>query len=231
VGGRRPTPAMRFDAPVRDRPFGHCEPRRRRRSGRVHAEPGHQHLAVEIAYHRLRMIDRTPLLRFLSPSALARHVARMPGLPGLPAVPLRPFSRRSSPPSPLMLRSIFCTHAVGGVRWPLRFSLIALCRKHVRPTRRGSTPRLLVGCCGVPRRVAASGASRRPVRVMHRRFFAAGVPLPAGRFTWPGRAPFGGEAFLGFRPVIAADTRSTKRHACDGVRFRRLSRRRSWGSR
>jgi hypothetical protein len=35
--------------------------------------------------------------------------------------------------------------------------------------------------------------------------FCAGVPLPAGRFTWPGRAPFGVEAFLGFRPVIVAD--------------------------
>jgi hypothetical protein len=35
--------------------------------------------------------------------------------------------------------------------------------------------------------------------------FCAGVPLPAGRFTWPGRAPFGVEAFLGFRPVIATD--------------------------
>jgi len=40
--------------------------------------------------------------------------------------------------------------------------------------------------------------------------FCAGVPLPAGRFTWPGRAPFGVEAFSGFRPVIAADTRSAK---------------------
>jgi len=76
---------------------------------------------------------------------------------------------------------------------PCGFALTKLARS----TLRGSTPRVLIETlrrC----RDASLHRARRPPRVMRRRLSAAGVPLPAIRFTWPGRAPFGVAKLHGF---------------------------------
>jgi len=143
--------------------------------------------------HRETMIDRTPLLRFLSPSALARHVALVPDDAIAPAIPLRPLTDSRHL---LRLRdasAASCTHAWAASVCPCGFSRFM--RELARPTLRGSKPRVLIGTLRRSRRVAASIRVAPPL-VMRRRLSAAGVPLPAVRVTWPGRAPFGVEAFV-----------------------------------
>jgi len=106
------------------------------------------------------------------------------------------------------------------------------CTELARSTLRGSTPRVLIetlrrSCatlrCIDPRRAPAA-------RVMRRRLSAPGVPLPALRFTWPGRAPLGVAKLCVFpsrergrqrgRPFVTRVTVSLSTP---------VSRRRSWG--
>src|SRR5688500_13411866 len=92
-------------------------------------------------------------------------------------------------------------------RAPARLAVLAVLRlaELARSTLRGSTPRVLAGTLRRSRRVAASHASEPAASHAPALSSSAGVPLPAGRVTWPGRAPFRRrEACLGFRPVNLA---------------------------
>jgi len=107
---------------------------------------------------------------------------------------------RRRPPSPLASRSrgrcivrcsdtrraTPCTHA------PATLAVLAVLRlaELARSTLRGSTPRVLAGTLRRSRRVAASHASEPAASHAPAHSWSAGVPLPAGRVTWPGRAPF-----------------------------------------
>jgi hypothetical protein len=222
----------------------HCGPSWHRRSGRCASHV--TNLASEVA--KCGTFDRTPLLRFLSPSALAA-TSRCRAMPS---------SRRSRfgvdrprrPPSPLMRRaaghraSRCLTHRgldsaphrtvhprTGDVGSPLRFyAWPELARS---PLRR-SKLHVLAGTLQLIRRVAAS------FRVARRgscagRYLSDGVPLPAdtGHVAWSG--PFRRRSFLWFpsRELGRRDawSRGPDCHACDGVAFDALSRRRSWGFR
>jgi hypothetical protein len=178
------------------------------------------------------VLDRTPLLRFLAPSALARHVA-----------PCRQMPSADDPASALTRRRRLLRHSHAAssqhhapthrrrlvrpcgfslrVKWPGRF-----CRARI------NAARLLAGTCSA--RFAARPLHRprraRP-RVMRRPLFRSRRSATHRRESWPGRSPFGGEAFLGFRPVNRPTARVGRLdHACDGVAFDAFGRRRSWGS-
>jgi hypothetical protein len=168
-----------------------------------------------------RMVNRTPLSRFSSPSALARHVARLIRCVAIaPALPLRRLTAVAASSFALMLRSIM--HPRTAARPGLSMRLYALAEM-ARPTLRGSTPRVLAGTPRRSRRASAAFSDRAaPVRAGHApaATFRAGVPLPSGDGSRGlVGSPFGGEAFLGFRPVIVAGARLAVCHACDGVAF------------
>jgi hypothetical protein len=176
---------------------------RHRRSDRVHG------LRVSTPQpallHEQAMIDRTPLLRFLSPSALACH-ATLPGAAtrtGDPASTVDRLSHATSftldaswhrvAPTHGGVRSVLAVFRAGGVG-PIDSARIDAARFD------RDAPSLLRAT-----RVAASNRASRPPRVMRRRLSAAGVPLPARAvFTWPGRAPLSVAKLLVFRPVNVA---------------------------
>lgn len=167
------------------------------------------------------MIDRTPLLRFLSPAVLAGHVALAGSGHAFAGDPAPVVRRTSLPPSPADAFRLACPPPTQR-RSPLTLAVLRIVRSGCPSTSRGSTPRVLIGTL---RRVAARRCidpcrARRgscAVRSLGRR------SATALRATWPGRVPFGGEAFLGFRPVIDLgrnDLASRPQfHACDGVAF------------
>jgi len=86
-------------------------------------------------------------------------------------------------------------------RSPLTLAVLRIVRSGCPSTSRGSTPRVLIGRSVVfaARRCIDPCRARRgscAVRSFGRR------SATALRVTWPGRSSFGGEAFLGFRPVM-----------------------------
>jgi hypothetical protein len=216
VGGGRPTSAQRFDARVRDRPFGHCEPRRRRRSDRVHDfEVSTPQVA---SLHEEAMIDRAPLLRFFSPSALARHAARLPRLPRPAAVPLRPFVGAPLASFALGASQHRAPTQSAAAIGPCGFRFRALPQRCSTDFARIDAARFgrALRCS---RRVAASGASLAPRGsctgdFLRRRSATRGTIHVA----WSG--PFRRRSFLGFPSRDRGRPRgSAVRHACDGVRF------------
>jgi len=158
---------------------------------------------------------------------LPRRVCR--ALPRAPAIPLRrltEFARATS----FALMPV--QHPPTEWRRPVCPCGLTRCTELARSTLRGSTPRVLIETlrrsratlrCIDPRRAPAT-------RVMRRRLSAPGVPLPALRFTWPGRAPLGVAKLCVFpsrergrqrgRPFVTRVTVSLSTP---------VSRRRSWG--
>ena len=147
-------------------------------------------------------VDRTPLLRFRVPcSARLPRRACVPGGATSPAIPLRPLTRvvvllrpwrsrsrvpRASCDARMCAPATPCTHA------PATLAVLAVLRlaELARSTLRGSTPRVLAGTLRRSRRAAASHASEPAASHAPAHSWSAGVPLPAVRVTWPGRAPF-----------------------------------------
>ena len=151
------------------------------------------------------MVNGTPLLRFFGPFSARpprRACAGSCQLAGCPASTvrrgrhlLRPDASQHRAPTHGRRRLVLAVFVLAlGQSWPGR---------DCADRRRAFWP----GRFAFPRRAHRCIDSRasRPLRVMRRRLSAAGVPLPARRVTWPGRSPFGGEAFLGFRPVNVSD--------------------------
>jgi hypothetical protein len=147
-------------------------------------------------------VDRTPLLRFRVPCSarLPRRACVCAGRRHLSGDPASTVDRRRRPPSPLaiafarvvhramhaLVSATPCTHA------PATLAVLAVLRlaELARSTLRGSTPRVLAGTLRRSRRAAASHASEPAASHAPARSSSAGVPLPAVRVTWPGRAPF-----------------------------------------
>jgi len=119
------------------------------------------------------------------------------GCHAFPAVPLRPIGR-----SPLasFAHDASQHRAPTHRRRPLALAVFAVCAspQHVRPTRRGSTPRVLVGCCGLSRHVAASRRVARPAGHAPALLCSRRSATRSGRshVAWSG--PFGRRSFLGF---------------------------------
>ena len=115
---------VRFGARPRDRPFGHYGARRYRRSDRVHGLMRSTPQAASL--HNDPMIDRTPLLRFLSPSALACHVALMPGAATRIGDPASTVDRLSHATSfALMPPRHHVTHTMAASGLSLRFCAVS----------------------------------------------------------------------------------------------------------
>jgi hypothetical protein len=148
-------------------------------------------------------VDRTPLLRFRVPCSarLPRRACVCAGRRHLSGDPASTVDPRRRPPSPLVtafaravascdapacVSATPCTHA------PATLAVLAVLRlaELARSTLRGSTPRVLAGTLRRSRRAAASHASEPAAGHAPARSSSAGVPLPAVRVTWPGRAPF-----------------------------------------
>lgn len=194
--GSHHTSGVRFGAPARDRPFGHCGPSRHRRSGRVHPRGVTRRASAAVKCGH----DRSDAsLEVFSPSALAGHVALVPGDAIAPAIPLRP------------LAGIVAS-----------FALMLL--EHAAPThrRRLLVPAVLrsggVGSIDSARIEAARFDRDAPPfdASLHRfaspalrscagDFLRPAFRYPLGEITWLGRAPLGVEACFGFRPVNLAD--------------------------
>jgi hypothetical protein len=202
---------VRFGVPARDRPFGHCGPTRCtagpiNRTSRFHTQRLAQAKRLNV---ERGMVNRTPLLRFSAPSALAvlrRAFAGDCQPTGCPASTvrrcrhlLRPDASQHRAPTPGRLRLVLAV-----------FAFLALGRNSPRSCRarieaahfgRDAPPfRDAHRCIDVARRArcgSCAGAFLRPA-----------FRYPRGGLTWPGRSPFGGEAFLGFRPVNVPDARS-----------------------
>jgi hypothetical protein len=207
---------LRFDAPARDRPFGHCVAESAppvRSSARFPWSTRHKWRR----FTRI-MIDRTPLLRFLSPAVLAGHVARAGSCHASPAIPLRsfvglrcllrprmPFIRLDPPP----------THRQS----PLTLAVLRIVRSGCPSTSRGSTPRVLIGTLRRFRGTSLHRSVPRPPRVMRRPLFRAAFRYrAAGHVAWSGL--FRRRSVLGFpsRDDLGATLRPAS-HACDGVAF------------
>lgn len=179
----------------------------------------------------MRTGDRTPLLRFLSPSALACHAAPVPGRRHLTGVSrsdvhsasmvlLRPEASRERHTCFACFRATPCTHAPATPVRPCGFLRLA----EFGPVDSGADrSRAFFGREAPPfstRRCIARAepaAGHAPSAT-----FGAAFRYPLTRVTWPGRAPFRRRSSPGFpsrdrgRTVNGA---AGMCHACDGVAF------------
>jgi hypothetical protein len=118
-----------------------------------------------------------------SPSALAGRVAHLSGVAGTRTIPLRrwrPVRSFTHPIARVGIRKVPTRHEVLRVARASRVApALAVLRSRPRWSRRRtrwSAARLPLACAG-------------PARVMHRRLFSRGVPLPSRTSAaWPGRA-------------------------------------------
>jgi len=114
---------------------------RHRRSDRVHGFGGSTPQVASL--HTQAMIDRTPLLRFLSPSALACHVALLPGAATRTGDPASTVDRLSHATSFALMP---VRHRVSPTqrRRPVCPCGLTRCTEVARSTLRGSTPHVLI---------------------------------------------------------------------------------------
>jgi hypothetical protein len=183
-----------------------------------------------------RTFDRTPLLRFSSPSALAGH-ARAPGDAIVPAIPLRrcPAPSSSCPPSAWQAPFVPTSHRAPTHRRrllvPAVFQRVAgvgpVDSARIDAARFGrDAPVFAAGSTASiphrPRRGSCAGAAFRPA-FRYPRHGSRGLvgPLSASRSVsrFPSREP---------GPMVRS---AGACHACDGDALDALSRRRSWGFR